>query len=165
VRAYDIIRMIQRDGNPTPLGNAIAHYGRIFKSLHVLRVVDEPPYRRQMKAQCDLQEGRHSLGRHIFHARRGELRQRYHEGMEDQLGAFGLVLNCVTLWNTFYSDAALTQLRRDGHPVRDEDVAHLSPFPRKHINVQGRYSFVLPELPGGRRPLRDPDDTDTDDEE
>lgn len=164
VRAYDVIRMIQRDGNPTPLGNAIAHYGRIFKSLHILRVIDEPDYRRQMKAQGNLQEGRHSLGRHIFHARRGELRQRYHEGMEDQLGAFGLVLNCVTLWNTFYSDAALDQLRRDGHPVRDEDVARLSPFPRKHINVQGRYSFVLPELPGGRRPLRDPDDADDDEE-
>lgn len=25
VRAYDVIRMIQRDGHPTPLGNAIAH--------------------------------------------------------------------------------------------------------------------------------------------
>ncbi|MEV6157833.1 hypothetical protein AB0L53_46600 [Nonomuraea sp. NPDC052129] len=24
--------------------------------------------------------------------------------MEDQLGALGLVLNCVTLWNTFYMD-------------------------------------------------------------
>jgi hypothetical protein len=27
---------------------------------------------------------------------------------------------------------------------------------RKHLNVHGRYTFALPELPGGRRPLRDP---------
>jgi hypothetical protein len=39
VRAYDVIRMIQREGNPTPLGHAIAHYGRPFKSLHVLTYV------------------------------------------------------------------------------------------------------------------------------
>jgi TnpA family transposase len=36
VRAYDVIRMLQRDGNPTPLGEAIASYGRIFKTQHIL---------------------------------------------------------------------------------------------------------------------------------
>jgi hypothetical protein len=72
--------------------------------------------------------------------------------MEDQLGALGQVLNCITLWNTFYMNAALSQLRGQGYPVRDEDVARLSPFARKHINVHGRYSFLLPELPGGRPP-------------
>jgi hypothetical protein len=44
--------------------------------------------------------------------------------------------------------------------VRDEDVARLSPFLRHHINVLGRYSFQLPELPGGLRPLRDKHATD-----
>lgn len=32
--------------------------------------------------------------------------------------------------------------------------ARLSPFVRHHINVLGRYSFQLPDLPGGMRPLR-----------
>lgn len=44
-----------------------------------------------------------------------------------------------------------------GFDVRDEDVARLSPFVRQHVNMLGRYSFQLPELPGGMRPLRDPD--------
>nr|WP_308315282.1 Tn3 family transposase [Streptomyces sp. ISL-100] len=34
VRAYDVIRMLSRDGRPTPLGDAIAHYGRIAKTPH-----------------------------------------------------------------------------------------------------------------------------------
>lgn len=71
--------------------------------------------------------------------------------------ALGLVINCVVLWNTFYIDAALGQLRAQGQPVLDEDVARLSPFVRHHINVHGKYSFLLPELAGGLRPLRDPD--------
>ena len=37
VRAYDVTRVLQRDGNPTPLGEAIQHYGRIHKSLHILQ--------------------------------------------------------------------------------------------------------------------------------
>ena len=130
VSAYDVIRMLQRDGHPTPLGDAFAHYGRIFKTLHVLRVVDDEPYRREIKGMRNLQEGRHDLGRHIFHGRKGELRHGYREGMEDQLGVLGLVLNCVTLWNTVYLDHALDQLRGQGYPVLDADVARLSPYMR-----------------------------------
>lgn len=104
VSAHDVIRILQRDGPPTDLGEAVAHYGRIFKTLHVLTFVDDPAYRREMKAMRNLQEGRHALGRHIFHGREGKLHQAYREGQEDQLGALGLVLNCVTLWNTVYLD-------------------------------------------------------------
>ena len=116
--------------------------------------------------ECNLQEGRHALAEKVFHGRRRELFQRYREGMEDQLGALGIVLNCIVLWNTAYIEAALQQLRAHGYPVRDEDVARLSPFMRKHINVHGKYSFAAPDLPEGvTRQLRDPDAPDEDDED
>lgn len=76
--------------------------------------------------------------------------------MEDQIGALGLGPNALVLFNTRYMGAAVARLRADGFDVRDEDVAHLSPFVRHHVNMLGRYSFRLPELPGGMRPLRDP---------
>ena len=44
------------------------------------------------------------------------------------MGVLGLVVNIIVLWNTIYIDAVLTQLRQEGYPVRDEDVARLSPF-------------------------------------
>jgi hypothetical protein len=56
--------------------------------------------------------------------------------MEDQIGALGLVLNALVLFNTRYMDAAVAQLRADGFDVRDEDVARLSPFVRHHINMR-----------------------------
>ena len=79
--------------------------------------------------------------------------------MADQLGALGLILNCVTLWNTVYLDAALAQLRAEGYPVLDADVAHLSAYVRAHVNVLGHYSFHPPTGAGLRR-LRDPDTVD-----
>ncbi|OKH96691.1 transposase [Streptomyces uncialis] len=57
-------------------------------------------------------------------------------------------------------DAAVTRLRADGFAVRDQDVARLSPFVRHHVNMLGRYSFLLPEMPSGLRPLCDPDTTE-----
>jgi TnpA family transposase len=150
VRAYDVIRMLSREGRPTPLGDAIAHY-RITKTLHILRLADEPGYRRQIKSQANLQEGRHSLARKIFHGRSGQLYQRYQDGMEDQIGALGLVLNALVLFNTRYMDAAVNQLRADGFDVRDQDVARLSPFVRHHINMLGSPSS-FPSCPAGCGP-------------
>lgn len=54
VRAYDVIRMLSRDGRPTPRGDAIAHYGRIAKTQHILRLADEPGYHRQIKVRANL---------------------------------------------------------------------------------------------------------------
>ncbi|CAN5470524.1 hypothetical protein BH10PSE16_BH10PSE16_04730 [soil metagenome] len=63
------------------------------------------------------------MARAVFHGKRGELRQQSREGQEDQLGALGLVLNMIVLWNTLYMQAALNQLRANGEPVNDADVA------------------------------------------
>ena len=70
----------------------------------------------------------------------------------------GLVVNAIILSNTIYMDAALEQLRKEGYPIRVEDVARLSPTGNQHINMLGRYSFTLPEpvARGSLRPLRDP---------
>src|SRR6266536_5380156 len=167
VRAYDLIRALGRDGNPTPLGQALAEYGRIAKTLHLLAVCDPDAdsYRRAINAQQNLTESRHRLARKLFFGQRGEFRQAYQEGMEDQLGALGLVLNAVVLWTTTYLNAALEQLREQGYPVADEDAARLSPFQDAHIDVHGRYSFAPPSLAGGLRPLRDPAASLDDDEE
>ena len=86
----------------------------------------------------------------------------YYEGMEDQLSALGLVLNCTVLWNTFYTSRALEQLRAQGYPVLDADAARLSAFIRTHIGIDGHYAFHLADLGGKYRPLRDPDARDDD---
>lgn len=157
VAAHDVTRMISRDGQPTALGQAIAHYGRIYKTLHILRLADDEPYRREGKRQANLTEGRHDLARNVYHGKKGEVHQAYYQGMEDQLNSLGLVLNCVVLWNTVYLDHAVTMLREQGYPVLDDDVARLSAFIRAHLGLDGHYSFVLPDLGGRPRPLRDPD--------
>jgi TnpA family transposase len=48
--------------------------------------------RRGTLTQLNRGEGRHSVARVVFGGRRGEPRQRYREGQEDQLGALGLVV-------------------------------------------------------------------------
>lgn len=71
--------------------------------------------------------------------------------MEDQLGALGLALNAVVLFNSLYIDAAVKQLAADGFPVTDE------------LLFLGRYAFTRPAAPGPRQ-LRNPHTDDEDDD-
>jgi TnpA family transposase len=164
VRAYDLMRMFGREGHPTPLGQGFAEYGRIDKTLHLLALLDpmDDGYLRRINRQLTVQESRHRLARKICHGERGQIRQRHREGQEDQLAALGLVLNAVVLWNSRYLDAIVAELRSRGVPVRDEDVARLSPLGHAHVNCLGRYAFTRQQPGTGLRALRDPSTPDVD---
>jgi hypothetical protein len=96
----------------------------------------------------------------VFHGRRGELRQAYRVGQEDQLGVLGLVLNAIVVWNTRYMGLALAELRSAGMRIDADDLEWLSPLVHHHIHLDGRYTFTLPEpqARGQLRALRDPND-------
>ncbi|WP_439566251.1 transposase, partial [Gloeocapsopsis crepidinum] len=161
VSASELMRTLQGGSSPSSLSKAIGKLGRIAKTLYLLAYIDDETYRRRILTQINRGEGRHSLARATFHGQRGEVRQRYREGQENQLGALGLVINIMVLWNTSYLDTALKHLRYQGYEVKQEDVVRLSPLGYKHINMLGRYQFALPEhlQQGELRPLRDPNDT------
>jgi TnpA family transposase len=130
VPATGIMRTLQAGDRPTRLAQAIAEYGRIDKTLHTLTYIDDEAKRRATLTQLNRGEGRHSVGRAVFHGKRGELRQHYREGQEDQLGALGLVLNMIALWNTIYMEAALNQLREEGYP---ETAPHRRKLPARYF--------------------------------
>lgn len=138
VRAYDLIRMMQHDGRTTGLGKGFAHYGRIFKTAHLLQLIDDVNYRRMIGNQLNIGESRHRLPREIAFGRRGQLYQAYRAGMEDQLSGLGLGLNAVVYWNSLYIDAAVKALEANGTVVSDEVKARISPLESAHITFHGR---------------------------
>lgn len=63
------------------------------------------------------------------------------------------------LWNTWYMQAALGDLKRGGRKVRTEEVTRLSPLLYEHVHMLGRYDLTLLDELVGRamRPLQTPD--------
>ena len=159
VRAANVLRMLGRDGRPSPLGQRFIEYGRIAKTQHLLAKIDpiDDTHQRVVNAQTTVQESRHRLARKVFHGKRGQLHQKYREGREDQLGALGIVINAIVLWNTRYIDAAVSAQRANGVLVGDEDAAHLSPLGHAHLNELGRYTFPTATPDANLRQLRNPD--------
>ena len=155
VQVSVLVRSLLKSERPSGLTQAIIEVGRINKTLYLLNYIDDEDYRRRILTQLNRGEGRHAVARAICYGQRGEIRKRYREGQEDQLGALGLVTNAVVLWNTLYMQEALSWMRSHGEETGDEDIARLSPLMHGHINMLGHYTFTLPEdiLKGEMRTL------------
>lgn len=159
VKASELIRTLLKSDKPSSLAKAIIELGRINRTIYLLNYIDNEEYRRRILIQLNKGEARHAVARAICHGQRGEIRKRYREGQEDQLGALGFVTNAIVLWNSIYMDATISHLRSNGTEVSSEDMARLSPLQFKHINFLGQYHFKLSERisSGQLRPLREAD--------
>jgi TnpA family transposase len=137
---------------------ALQEYGRLIKTIHIVRCLDSPEYRKRIGIQLNKEESLHDLRRFLFFANEGEIRRAHHEDQTVQALCLNLVTNAVITCNTVYMTKALEALRTDGSPVRDEDLAHLAPTLRAHINPYGKYSFDVESglTRSGFRPLREP---------
>jgi TnpA family transposase len=112
ISASELIGSLLRSSRPSTPTRAIGELGWVAKTLYLLSYLDDETYRRRILTQLNRRESRHGVARAIFHSQRGEVCQPYREGQEDQLGALGLIVNVVVLWNTLYMDAALAHLCR-----------------------------------------------------
>jgi len=155
IHASELIRTLLKSERPSSLAQAIIDAGRINKTLYLLNYIDDDEYRRRILTLLNRGEGRHVVARAICYGQRAEIRKRYREGQEDQLGALGLVTNALVLWNTIYMQASLDHLWQQSVEIREEDEARLSPLASRHINMLGHYSFTLAEnvMKGKLRPL------------
>ena len=158
LKAVDAMRVLARDGSLNGLGKAVQEVGRVAKTIYLLGYVINEDEQRRTHLVLTHGETRHSMAREVINVGGGEIRQHYVKGMEAQLGALGFVLNIMVLWNSLYTQAALELIEAMGDEVLEQDVVRLSPLKWSHINLLGRYEFVMSEgvAGGDLRPLRDP---------
>ena len=153
-----LVGKLQSFRRQNALLRALQEHGRLIKSIHLVRCLDNPEYRRKIGVQLNKGESLHDLRRFLFFANEGEIRRSQHEDQTIQALCLNLATNAVITWNTVYMGQALDALRAEGYPVADEDLAHLAPTLRAHVNPHGRYSF---DVDAGLarttlRPLRQP---------
>ena len=133
-----------------------AEYGRLVKTIYILRYYNSLDHRRRVKRQLNKGEAVQGLRRFLVVARQGELRQRYQEGLENQASCLTLVTNAVVIWNTVYLQAALDYIEKQGYEVTQEDRARFSPARYGHINPHGKIIFDIEKTQAlkGLRPLK-----------
>jgi hypothetical protein len=68
------------------------------------------------------------------------------------------VTHAAIVWNTVYMAVVIEQLKQEGYPVQESDLAHVWPTRYAHINIYGKYHFNVEVgwRRQGLRPLRQP---------
>jgi len=150
-----LIRKLQAFPQQHILTAALQEYGRLLKTLFILRCSDDDIYRRRLFTQINKGEKLHALRAHLFSANRGRIRKKFPEEHLNQANCLNLLTNAIMVWNTVYRQAALDYLTQQGQLITDEEIAHLSPVRFEHINIHGKYFFDIsvPLTNDGLRPL------------
>jgi TnpA family transposase len=135
---------------------SLQEYGRLIKTLFILRYLGSEDFRRQINLQLNKGEALHALRRYLFVANEGQIRKRPPEEQLNQAACLTLVTNAVIVWNSVYMWAALEQLKREEPPIDDTEVRHLSPARYEHLNIFGKDTFPVQEELNRKtlRPLR-----------
>ena len=138
---------------------ALIEYGRLRKTIFILRYIGSKIYRRRIGKQLNKGEQVHDLRSFIAFGREGQIRRSQLENQMNQAGCLTLVTNLVILWNTRYIEEVVRTLKEKGWTISDDDISHISPCRFEHINRYGRFSFDFENVPrnGQLRPLRSPE--------
>lgn len=151
-----LVGRLQAKPRKSGLAKAIQKYGRLQKTLFILRYAEDLDLRRRIGRQLNKGEELGALKDFLFFANDGNVRKHQPEEQTDQALCLSLLVGAVIVWNTVRYQEALDELRAEGYPVNEEDLGHLSPTRYAHVNPYGRYRFDL-NAGRGNGELRLPD--------
>lgn len=154
VTASLLISKLQAYPRQNRLTKLLQEYGRLNKTIFILRYLEDEALRRRIETQLNKGERLHQLRKFLFFGREGSIRHKHLEAQTDQAQCLNLITNAVIVWNTVYMQAAVDQLRTEGMDIHDNDLTMLSPTRFEHISRYGTYHFNVDELPEKLRPLR-----------
>jgi len=121
------------------LAGALSQLGRLMKTLHILRYIQEEDLRDAIQLQLNRGEFRHILAKSLFFANWGSFRSGDYEEVMNKASCLSLLSNAVLVWNTVHITRIVDQLRADGHVIKDEDLARVSPLAHAHVIPNGSY--------------------------
>jgi TnpA family transposase len=156
VTASLLVQKMQAYPQQNALALALQEYGRLIRTIHVLKWYANNDDRRRVMRQLNKGEALHDLRAYLMIANKGQLRRKRGDELVNQASCLNLITNAVILWNTVYMAEAIAQLKWEGYPLNERDLSHIWPTRYEHINVYGRYHFNIEEAQRrkGLRPLR-----------
>ena len=141
VSASLILQRLGSYARQNSIHRALAEIGRVYKTIHILKTVDDEEYRRRMGRELNKGEASHDLSRFLCFGKEGVLRGREFGDQLHTFSCLSVLHNAVVAWNTLEIGSIIDQLRAEGHTIDEETLSQTTPLYRKHLNPFGRYHF------------------------
>ena len=137
--AHVVMQRLTNANASDRLAGALTRLGRLMKTIHILRYIQEAPLRDAIQLQLNRGEFRHILAKSLFFANWGSFRSGDYEEVMNKASCLSLLSNAVLVWNTVHIARIVAQLRAAGHDVNDDDLARVSPLMHAHVIPNGSY--------------------------
>lgn len=138
----NIIRKLNSHARYVRLRAALFEYNKIFKSIHMLNLIDDMQLRKVIRTARNRTEAYHQLQGFIRKIYNGIFKGR--KIMDNRVSAHAarLIANCIIAYNSTILNTVYQKIIREGasQDVIDE-FARISPIAWVHILFAGRYSF------------------------
>jgi TnpA family transposase len=141
-----IIRKLSSHDRYARLRTALYEYNKIFKSIHVLNMINDVKLRKAIRTARNRTEAYHQLQRMIRKVYHGVFKGKKIVNNDVSMHAARLIANCIIYYNTRMLDTLHTKLKAAG---ASKEVLNyfirISPVSWSHIAFTGRYSFAKTE--------------------
>ncbi len=138
-----IVRKLSSHRRNLVLKKALWEYNKIFRSTHILNLINDEQLRKKIKRARNRTEAYHQLHRTIRKVHRGVFPGK--SIIEDELcnQASRLVANCTIAYNAILLSNVYEKLViKYGEDKAKEIMHRISPVAWQHINFIGRYKFL-----------------------
>lgn len=137
----NIVRKINSYARYTELKKALFEYNNIFKSVHVLNLVDSMTLRKAIRTARNRTESYHQLQGRIRKIYSGVFKGRKITTNQKSAHAVRLVANCVIAFSAIILNAVYEKMLRKGvDQAIINEFARISPIAWAHIVFTGKYN-------------------------
>lgn len=142
ITASELFRRLNSYSKQHALYRALKAFGKIIKSIFILRYIDDVELRQTIKRQLNKIEHAHHFTRAVSIGNPREIIQAEKQEQEVAEGCKRLVKISITCWNYLYLSK---KLEENDLPVKREEIlqaiAGWSVVSWQHINLLGEYDF------------------------
>ena len=142
VTASQLFRRLSSYSREHSLYRALKEFGKIIKTLFLLKYVDDVDLRKQIQKMLNKVECSNKLAKAVFHRKNREFR---YAGKEEQLIADAckrLIENSIICWNYAYLTKLISEAKTDEQKeILIKTIKNRSVVAWEHINLGGIYDF------------------------
>ena len=139
VTPSSILRMLSQKNQKNALYQAFRELGRVVRTEYLLQYINDVQLRQMVNAQTNKSESYNDFIKWIFFFNNGVIAENLQYAQEKIIKYSHLLSNMAILYNTNEMTRILEELKAQGHTIRSEDLAYLSPYRKEHINRAGYF--------------------------
>lgn len=139
-RASTILKRLSAYTHQHPLQDALKEFGRIIKSIFVLKYVDDVTWRQAIEKQLNKGELANKFASAVSFAGQG-ITEAYREDQEISALCKTILQNIIILWNYIELTRIIMRSNKEGREAMLANITSASILTWQHVNLHGTYDF------------------------